>query len=101
MLLIAYSLMFLGVGFGADLFGDGVTTDIDLNTSAIGLNETDGTAGLFSVGVDFTRFFSWVSFSFLVLPSNTPVWFVNVFSIIVIILHVITIMFIFSSLWDG
>jgi len=98
-----YSIMFLlFFAIGAMVEEAGIdesgNTTATFNVSSFD-NETDR-GGFFTIGVGFDRFFDWVSFA-VFLPSDTPEWFTNFFTVWQTLINILTIMWVFASIWNG
>ena len=78
---------------------EGASTNIDLNDSSLGLNETS-TGGIFSNGISFTRWFTLTTFG-VGLPSNTPTWMVTIFIAWQSLITIMALGFVVSSIWNG
>ena len=88
------------------LFGDvvynedsGFNNTIDINTSSLSDDEID-LGGFFTTGVSIARFVGWVSFG-VGLPDDTPSAVKLGFILLQSFITLMTIGFIFSSIWDG
>lgn len=101
MLLVYWSvwLLIITSAYTSVLSDDNVTTTVSLNNSEFGANETVS-AGLFSSGLSFSRWFSLAFFG-IGLGTSTPVWFSVLFSAWQTIVSVFTIGFVISSIWNG
>lgn len=78
---------------------DQVEVNVELNDSELSSDEVD-TGGLFGTGVDFGRFFGFVTIG-VGLPDDTPEWFAFMFSLWQIVWLVFSVGFVVSSIWDG
>ena len=99
MLLMYYSLISIFFLMADSDLISGYNTTVDLNTSELQSGEIEQ-GGLFTIGVSFSRFFSFVGFG-VGLPADTPNWFNIIFIVWQSMMLIFTVGFIVSSIWNG
>ena len=98
MILVYYAILSVFFLLGGSHFAD-YSHNIDLNETDLSTEEIDK-GGLFSSGVSFGRFFSFVTVG-IGLPSDTPSWFSIMFFMWQTVVLILSVGFIISSIWNG
>ena len=100
MLLIYWSTFIAIFAVGGDtILQDQFSINADLNSTALGLEETSTLGGIFGSGLSFGRWFGLASFGLGLVGA--PSWFQLIFAIWQTIVTIFTVGFIISSIWNG
>lgn len=83
---------------GAFLMDD-INTTANFNESELSANES-GTGGIFSTGISFGRYFTFVAFG-LNTPADWPDWIQLIIAAWQTMITIFTVGWVISSIWDG